>query len=69
MRGILKLPSTAICKKTIHNPQFITGYKNKRFSFYQASFWTSIMMEYIQANNRKRLGFYGFGDALKDNHP
>jgi hypothetical protein len=28
------------------------------FLFYQASFWTSIIKEYIQANNRKQLEFY-----------
>jgi hypothetical protein len=57
------------CVKTIHNPQFIIDDKNKRFSFFIKHHFGPLYLEYIQDNNINGLGFYGFGDALKDNHP
>jgi len=57
------------CEKTIHNPKFIRDDKNKHFSFYQASFWTSIMIEYIQANNRNQLEFYCLEEVIEAEHP
>jgi hypothetical protein len=39
------------------------------FLFDQASFWTSIMLEYKQANNRNQLGFYCLEEVIEADHP
>jgi len=39
------------------------------FLFYQASFWTSVIIEYIQANNRNQLGFYCLEEVIEADHP
>jgi hypothetical protein len=55
--------------KKIHNPQYITGDKNRSFSFFIKHHFGLLYNEYIKANNKNQLDFCCLEEVIEAEHP